>query len=346
MIKENKRILLRMPNWLGDSVMASVAFENLKKHFPCATFSLVGTKASCEIYGRDERVENIFIDDTKKQKNRIKATFMLGREIGKHDIAVSFNNHFFAALLLFATKTPLRIGYGKNFRSFLLNKRVKYIKNIHQVVSYLNLIREICGETLLYPTSDTSHIGNLKLIAHKIKHFQKDNTKRYIGIAPGAAYGSAKRWEEQYFIEIILYFLQHDFVVFLFGSNNESLESLQDFMQTYKQTCKIKNPNNLINLIGKTTIHELCDYIAMLDLFITNDSGPMHLAASFNIPIIAMFGPTDSKETSPWKANAILLDKNLPCSPCKKRVCPVNHHNCMKLITPDEVLESAYKLLV
>ena len=80
-------------------------------------------------------------------------------------------------------------------------------------------------------------------------------------------------------------------------------------------------------------------------MFITNDSGPMHIAASYDVPIIAMFGPTDSKETRPWSDNAIILDKQISCAPCKKRECPLGHHNCMKLITPDEVIMHSYMML-
>ncbi|WP_390578320.1 glycosyltransferase family 9 protein, partial [Helicobacter pylori] len=107
--------------------------------------------------------------------------------------------------------------------------------------------------------------------------------------------------------------------------------------------------NNAYNLCGKTSIEELIERIAILDLFITNDSGPMHVAASAQTPLIALFGPTDEKETRPYKAQkAIVLNHHLSCSPCKKRVCPLKNeknHLCMKSITPLEVLEAARTLL-
>lgn len=166
----------------------------------------------------------------------------------------------------------------------------------------------------------------LKLQNRAIKGFKSDDTLK-IGINPGAAYGSAKRWEEKYFIEIILYFLSQNCAVFIFG--NDSLNLPPHIAQ---------NPL-LRNLINKTTISELVDYIALMDIFISNDSGPMHIAAAFRVPLIALFGATDSHQTAPWVDNAVILDKHLPCAPCKKRECPLKHHNCMKLITPDEVIE-------
>ena len=89
------------------------------------------------------------------------------------------------------------------------------------------------------------------------------------------------------------------------------------------------------------SISELINHISNLDLFITGDSGPMHLAASFQIPTIAIFGPTKYDETSQWmNDNSIVVKKNLDCQPCMKRTCPLKHHNCMKLIKAQEVIDS------
>ena len=107
-----------------------------------------------------------------------------------------------------------------------------------------------------------------------------------------------------------------------------------------------KNVFNYTNLANKTTIDELIAQIACLDLFITGDSGPMHIAASFNISTISIFGPTDDKETSQWmNRNGVILKKNLDCQPCMKRTCPLKHHNCMSLIEPQEVLIAAQSVV-
>ncbi len=353
---ESLRILLRLPNWLGDAVMISPSFELLKAHFENAKFVLVGTEASCGIYARDLRVEKIFVDSTKKRvdnlsrfawlnkvpfvkkiANRFVATKDFAREIvtevGEIDIAVDFTNHFFSALLLYFTRAKIRVGYAKNGRGILLNKKVRFVRKLHQVALYLNLINEICDKKLIKNMDCIScESAPLKLQNRAIKGFKSDD-KLCIGINPGAAYGSAKRWEEQYFVEVIAHFLKNDCAVFIFG--NDSLNLPQNIAQ---------NPH-LHNLIGKTTISELLDYIALMDIFISNDSGPMHIAAAFRVPLIAIFGATDSRETSPWVDNAVILDKHLPCAPCKKRECPLAHHNCMKLITPDEVIERVNKIL-
>ncbi len=382
------RILLRMPNWLGDAVMASAAFEILKAHFVNAKFSIIGTEASCGIYSRDLRVERVWVDRTKNayvdsmessdfraesaesrgdsndsnvdstpaknraKKSRLRATMDFAREIrqsGAFDIAVNFTNSFFPALLIYLTGAKIRVGYARNMRGMLLNKKVKFIKGAHQVVLYANLANALVGEKLVdsrdfLESADSSADSRknvaeslidsmpLKLINRAVGGF-KSGDRICIGINPGAAYGSAKRWEEPYFVEVVAHFLDENCEVFLFGTDAIRLpENLA------------RNPH-LHNLIGATNLAQLVDYIAMMDAFISNDSGPMHIAAALKVPLVAIFGSTDMRETSPWCKNAALLNKHLPCAPCKKRECPLKHHNCMKLITPDEVIESVQNIL-
>lgn len=325
------KILLRLPNWIGDSVMISPAFALLKNTFKEATFTIVGNKNTCDLYDRDKRVSNVFIDKSKDSKIRILYLVSLAKEIKKHDIAISFNNSFFSALLIYLTKTPIRIGYAKNFRSLLLTSKPKFIKGLHQVYLYLNLVNNICKKDLFINIKkqfDYNLINSHQFEIINQKNLIKNTNKKYIGISTGAAYGSAKRWEEEYFLILIKKLLVEKYEVFLFGSANDYID--------------VKGINNkhLHNLYGKTDIHTLCDYISSMDAFVANDSGSMHIAASFKIPLVAIFGPTNQNETRPMSNNCIILDKKISCAPCKKRKCPLLHHNCMKQIKPDEVIES------
>lgn len=420
-----KSILVRLPNWLGDSVMVSPAFEWLKKSFENADFTLVGTKASCGIYERDSRVKRIIIDTSKSSKCRIYATKKLANQIGAHDIAITFSNTFFSALLLYWSKSAVRIGYAKNARSFLLTHALALYKydtqgnTKHQVHLYLELIALLESvqrqafntyENLL----DSENVELLPQDAIQLREWleyieavldKSDSipavpftldllpilantplqlisspltlpTQSYaIGINPGAAFGSAKCWEKSYFVEIIKHFLTLSYDVYLFGSSDNS--------QTNKQIAdSIANHSNVRffhNLTDKTNLNQLIDYIGAMNIFITNDSGPMHIAAALKVPMIAIFGPTNINETAPYSptpltslplihtnANTkiavshnandeykrlapydtcILLCKSLPCAPCKKRECPLKHHNCMKLITPQEVITHTINLL-
>ncbi len=131
---------------------------------------------------------------------------------------------------------------------------------------------------------------------------------------------------------------QYDIVIFGGPGEKDMADDIEKML--------IKNHvTNYQNLAGNTTIVELIEHISNLDLFITGDSGPMHVAAAFQVPTVAIFGPTKDKETSQWMntKNAI-VKKDLDCQPCMQRTCPLKHHNCMKLIEADDVLDSIKKL--
>ena len=178
-------------------------------------------------------------------------------------------------------------------------------------------------------------IGPLKLYI-KPKIFEKPT----LGINAGATYGSAKRWYPERFAKVAAdYASKYDIIIF--GGPNEvaMAKEIEDNLKTLGIT-------NYTNLAGKTNIEELCANIGGCSLFITNDSGPMHVAAAYQVPTISIFGPTKYKETSQWmNEKSRLVRHEMDCSPCMKRECPLGHHECMKSITASEVSEAVRELL-
>ena len=156
-----------------------------------------------------------------------------------------------------------------------------------------------------------------------------------LGINPGASYGSAKRWYPQEFAQVAAK-LSSEYDIVIFGGPDEI-----DIAKDIEKSLIEKGVTNYQNLVGKTTIVELINQISSLDLFITGDSGPMHVAAAFQLPTVAIFGPTRDDETSQWmNEKSVIVKKNLDCQPCMQRTCPLKHHNCMKLIKADDVLKA------
>lgn len=313
------RILIRLPNWLGDGVMATPAIESLKTSYPEAVFTLVGTPAALSLFENDGRIERLVTDESKKSKSRILWIYKTAKSLGVFDMALTLQNSLLSALLLYFTGSKVRIGYAREFRSLFLTHSPKENKKKHQVLRYLELIKPFCA-VLTERLHITSNVAKKNLCV----------------INPGAAYGEAKRWSAKGFGEVAVK-LSTEYDIAIVGAPNET-----DIGTEVEDIIKQHGITNYQNSVGKTSMRELIDLIASAKLFITNDSGPMHIAAAFAIPTVAIFGSTDENETSAWgNPNYYVVKTELDCRPCKKRVCPLKHHNCMKLITVTDVLKAS-----
>ncbi len=304
------KIFIEIPTWLGDTVMTTPSIENIVKKYPNAKITLFGSYSSIEILKNHPNVKKTIIDNSRKMKLRIPSLIKIAKKAGEFDLAFSFRGSFSSKILLFFIKAKKKFQYDKKaFRG-------------HQVEKYNFFINKALNTN--YPPKE------LKLYLK-----QKPLLRKAIGINPGATYGSAKRWYPKEFAKTAAYF-SDKYDILIFGGENE-----KDIAKEIEEELKRKNIKNYKNLAGKTDLKELISLISSLSLFITNDSGPMHIAAAFKIPTVAVFGPTKDDETSPWKnENAIILRKNLPCAPCMKRVCPIKTHECMKSITSKDVIEA------
>ena len=302
------KLLIELPTWMGDTVMVTPAIENLVNFFNNPEIVLIGSFISVEILKNHPNVHKTIILDKK-----ITSLVKMNNSLGKFDAFFTFRSSFRAKFLKFIVSAKNKYQFNKN----------KY-NNRHQVEKYNDFVNGSLN--IDFPA------GQLRIYTNNSK---KNKSKKILGSNPGASYGSAKRWYPQKFAEVVGK-LSKQFDIIIFGSSNE-----KDFAKEIEKLLIAKGINNYQNLAGKTTITELINCISNLDLFITGDSGPMHLAASFQIPTIAIFGPTKYDETSQWmNDNSIVVKKNLDCQPCMKRTCPLKHHNCMKLIKAQEVIDS------
>ena len=320
------KILVELPTWLGDAVMTTPALENLYAAYPDAQITLVGSYVATEALKAHPRINRVVVDTTKNGGFRPLNVYKLAKRLGPHDLAVSFRSHFYSRLLLFLTGSKKRHNYNA---SKILKRQTTNDKRhpLHQVEKYNAFIDAITGR-------HTSP-GPLRL-----DWPAKSYDRPTLGINPGATYGSAKRWYPEKFAEVAATFAGH-FVIVIFGGPAET-----DIAGDTESMIREKGVENVTNLAGKTTIPELCSAIGGLDLFITGDSGPMHIAAAYKAPTVAIFGPTKYKETSQWmNPKSIIVRHDLECAPCMKRTCPLKHHACMKEISAHEVIEAAKHLI-
>ncbi|WP_292660782.1 lipopolysaccharide heptosyltransferase II [Nitratifractor sp.] len=323
-----RTILIEVPTWLGDCVMATPAMERLFEAYPDAEVTLFGSAVSVEALRAHPRISQTVVDRSREGTFRPLQVYRTARALGPHDLALSFRGHFYSKLLLALTGSPRRYLYDKKRIESLREKERGSSVAFHQVERYQRFVETILGEEAAMP-------ARLRLDWEALRY-----PRPTLGINPGASYGSAKRWYPEKFAEVAVH-LADRFDIRIFGGPGEV-----DIATDIEKMIRERGVENVQNLAGKTTVPELCSALGGLDLFLTGDSGPMHIAAAYRVPTVAVFGPTRWRETSQWKnPHSRIVRHDLSCAPCMKRSCPLRHHDCMKGIEASEVLAAAHSLL-
>jgi heptosyltransferase-2 len=343
-----QKILIREVNWIGDAVLTIPSIHSIRRAFPDAHISLLVKPWVADIFKENADINEVIIyGDEHQGFGRFKFAGML--KMKNFDTAILLQNAFDAALLAWLAEIPCRIGYGTDFRGLLLTTALPLSKDImtqHQVNYYLNIVKSIgidTAETLPYLILS----DNERQYARRVILPVTEQNLPLIGINPGATYGSAKRWLPERFTELIIKIINElDGRVILFGSPSEvnHAEDIVNGVISHGQHITDQT-SRVLNMAGKTSLRELAALIAECDAFITNDSGPMHMASALLVPIVAIFGSTDSTTTGPFGQGHKVVSKNLPCAPCMKRECPEGHLNCMSEISVSDVFSALKEVL-
>lgn len=151
-----------------------------------------------------------------------------------------------------------------------------------------------------------------------------------LALCPGAEYGAAKRWPAEYYAVVAQHYIAQGGQVILLGSGKDAPVTAQIAAAVNSPACQ--------DLAGKTSIQDVLELLAQADQVVSNDSGLMHVAAALGTPVIAVYGSSDPTYTPPLSDKAKILTLGLPCSPCFKRECPLGHLDCLKKITPQQVI--------
>jgi heptosyltransferase-2 len=328
-----QKIIVRMPNWLGDAVMALPFLENLHNAFPKASITLMCKHTIGELFEHDKRFK-IFCADTKKEK--------WGNIVDKlkkenFDLAILLTNSFSSAYLFWRANIKCKIGFNRDFRWFFLNKAVRWPKKGHLINKYNSLLASLginniaVTEPALFVTQEEKANAQKLLATLGYKTGQ-----HLIGISPSSAYGPAKCWPKDNFRKLTIKLLEDKNNFMLFFGDDKASQLIEQIVSSLS--------SRVINLSGKTTIRQLIALMKYCACFISNDSGPMHIAAALKIPLIALFGSTDKDATGPYGRNVIVIDKHIGCAPCFRKTCP-NNMECMHAIKVEEVLEKIKECL-
>ncbi|MHB8173848.1 MAG: lipopolysaccharide heptosyltransferase II [Nitrospirota bacterium] len=337
-----EKILVRVTNWVGDLVMATPALAGIRKSYPEAEITALVRPPLDSLLLGNPAIDHVMPLD---RKGRHSGPAGLARMVGeirgkKFKSAILLQNAFEAALLAFLSNIPERMGYATDGRGILLTKGVRVsdeTRTKHQVYYYLDLIEKLGLKTdghtpKLYLTRD-----EISSAWETLDTFGIRKGDIIIGINPGAQYGIAKKWHPERFGQVADKLAKKAGAkTIIFGGPGEAntANAVQASMR-----------ESAVNLAGKTGLRELMALIKACSLFITNDSGPMHVAAALDVPALAIFGSTDPAATGPFNKKSVVVREPVTCSPCFKRTCPYQHYNCLERVSTAKVLKAAEEML-
>jgi heptosyltransferase II len=333
------KIMIRGTNWIGDAIMTLPAVASIRATYPQAHIAMLVKPWVADIYKLFSDLDEIIIYENKFDNPA--GVFRLAQKLKdeKFDLAILLQNAMEAAIIALAAGIPLRAGYDSDARGLLLTHRVRRtqeIKNIHQIDYYLEMVKSLgC-----VPVNREMHMEtkiNLLDARDVLRKFIPEETKKtIIGIAPGATYGTAKKWFPDRFAATA------DKLTEKFSAQVIIMGGKADG-ETAREIQKLARAK-LIDLAGKTTLREAIYLISQCSLFISNDSGLMHIAGALNIPTVAIFGSTNPVTTSPPGTKSVIVRREVSCSPCLKKTCPTDFR-CMELISVEDVLLVAENLI-
>jgi heptosyltransferase II len=321
------RILVRAPNWVGDTVLSLPALRDLRRNFKAARLEVMARPAVADVYGAVTEV------DAVREARSFRGDVETLR--GAFDVGVLLPNSFGTALQLFMAGIPERWGYATDARGPLLTRRCPVpaeVRGESEVYYYRAMLAGVGLEVSATPDSSLRTPGEWRDRARALL----GGDGPWLGINPGASFGTAKRWiPERYAAVADRLAKRHGLRPVLVGGASE--RPVAGRVAAAMQT-------RVLDLCGRTSLGELLGVLGELRLLLTNDSGPMHLAAALGTSTVAVFGSTDWRETSPRSERAVVVREDVPCAPCKLRDCPIDHR-CMTRISVERVATEAERML-
>jgi heptosyltransferase II len=333
------KIIVRGTNWIGDAVMQIPALRRLKRMFGEAHLTLATRAWAQGIFQDADFIDDFLIIEPGE------SIFQQARKWrqGKFDLAVLFTNSFQTALVAKLGRVKTRFGYAHEGRSFLLTNPIKkpaWKNEKHEIHYYLNLVSAV--ETS-YGGLNEGPEPQFGLTVSKTRKDEArqilaqngvDLSKKLIAFCPGSTNSRAKRWPSERYAHLNDR-LQKELKanIILLGDRSEF-----EVCNEVSENSKIKP----INLTGKTSLAESTAILSLCDLLISNDTGPAHISAALGTNTIVIFGPTNPATTHPIGAE--IIRKEVDCSPCMLRDCPIDHR-CMTRISADEIFEKSRVML-
>jgi heptosyltransferase-2 len=334
-------VLIRGTNWIGDVVMTFPAIAAVRETLSTARITVLVKPWVADLVRMHPAVDEVLVYERPGRHEGAGGILKLARELRarRFDAAILLQNAIEAAIIARLAGIPVRAGYSTDARGLLLTHPVRLeagIKAVHQSLYYVEMLEALGFTPSRAPLALTPTDAQRIAAEQHLVRFGIAGRRPIVGMAPGAAYGPAKRWFADRFAAVADRLAERfSCPVLLFGSQGDrpSTEAVRSAAKTA-----------IVDVAGRTNLGDAVALIARCDLFITNDSGLMHVAGALGVPTVAIFGSTNPKTTYPLGERTVLVRRPVDCSPCLKQECPADFR-CMDLVTVDEVLEHSTRLL-
>ncbi|WP_310451590.1 lipopolysaccharide heptosyltransferase II [Sulfuritalea sp.] len=321
------KILVVAPSWIGDTILAQPLFTLLKRNDPTARIEVLAADWSAPLLARMAEVDAVIANPFGHGEFNFGARRALGRRLASTNYSAAYvlPNSWKSALAPYFAGIPRRIGYQGESRYLLLNERHRL-----DAVSHPQLVQRYAALAGPLPASlpppRLSSTMEQQQAARRALKLPLDANP--VIFCPGAEFGPAKRWPAQHFAALASLIATPQHPVWLVGSDKD--KAVGDEIAAAAQGAAL-------NLCGRSSLEQALDLIAAARCVISNDSGLMHVAAALERPLVALYGSSSPAYTPPLSRSAKIVSRNLSCSPCFQRVCPLVHFDCMNGITPQQV---------
>ena len=377
------KILVRGVNWLGDAVMTTPALQRLREARPADSITMLTSEKLAELWQGHPAIDRVIsfckADTVPGVARRLRAEHF--------DVCLILPNSFRSALEVFLARIPVRIGYARNARGFLLTQRIRprpgerpmrkrsasevrllirertssdtaatdsVLPNgggPHHIYNYLHLAQTLgavneplAPQVAVKPAEAERFVEKFGLAEHRKLGIP------LFGLNPGAEYGPAKRWPPERFIAAAAEIQRLTGCCWLiFGGAGDVPVASAIASALSAESAKNRQPSKLslvLNLAGKTTLRELCSGLSLCSVVLTNDSGPMHLAAAVGSRVVALFGSTSPQLTAPGirgDPRHTIIRVDVPCSPCFRRTCPIDLR-CLTRISEQDAINAVLRV--
>ncbi len=332
-----------MMGGIGNMIFLTPALKALRKAHPSSMIGfLLGPYGAEEVIEGSDLIDKKIIVDPKKHKGlagKIKLIQELKRENFSLSITSTGTNPLKSGLLCYLARIKYRLGEGIKGKSYFYNLKIEWDENNHEAESNINLIQKLGIEVkdkslYIHRSSEDEIFAQRIFAAHNL------DQKLVIGMHPGSGMHQAefKRWPKERFAQLADRLVNnHKASVIIFGGPEE--------IHLAKEIRSLMETDPLV-MTGKTTLAQTAALIEKCSLFISNDSGLLHVACAVNPSTIGIYGPTNHIRTGPYSDSAVIIRKELDCSPCYKGAkVDCKGLDCLELISVEEVLEAVNSLL-